>query len=332
MRGLPLSCRHTTPTFSIIVEWENARFAELVRTRRMLRALREQLLALSPLPAAPPEIILLYDRHTIDGALVQQVMEEEFQPASVPVDMRIVPSDGLRYYQQKNEGARISAGTTVKIFLDCDVVPEPGWLDALLDALEDPRVDVVAGETYIEYTNFYSKAFALFWFFSLRDSSEDLRPATMFHANNVAFRADVFAQYPFPDLDTYRSQCTLLGDRLRANGHGLFVQKRARVSHPCPQGIGYFIARALNNGRDEFLVRALREPRYRPRKSGLWHTFRSGIAMMLRRLRHHGAELGLGPLGRASAFCVAFAYFGLKALGEALTRWNPAIVPRFFRI
>lgn len=51
---------------SISIEWENGRFAELARTRRMLRALREQLIALPP-PREPPQINLLYDHNVIDG-------------------------------------------------------------------------------------------------------------------------------------------------------------------------------------------------------------------------------------------------------------------------
>ena len=98
-----------TPTFSISIEWENARFAELQRTRRMLRALRVQLLALPP-PAQPPQINLIYDRHTIDGAMVRKVVAEDFQPESLPADTRIIANDGLRYYEQKNFGARLSNG------------------------------------------------------------------------------------------------------------------------------------------------------------------------------------------------------------------------------
>jgi len=322
--------RERTPTFSITIEWENARFAALERTRRMLRALREQLQTLSP-PPSPPEILFFYDRHLIDGDMVSRVVEEEFQPASLLAHTRIEPSEGLRYYQQKNAGARLSAGE-IKIFLDCDVVPEPGWLDAILDSFEDPRVAAVAGETYIEYANFTSKAFALFWFFPLRDPSEDLCPATFFHANNVAFRAGIFAQHPFPEIDTYRGQCTILGDTLRTKGHGLFVQKRARVSHPYPQGIWYFVARALNNGRDDVLVTALREPRYLPPKNGVGWNLRRGVRKTLRRLRDHGAALGLGPVGRAGVLSIALMYFGIKALGELLTLWSPAIVPRLFKV
>src|SRR5580704_11173704 len=99
--------KNSTPTFSISIEWENSRFAELIRTRRMLRQLREELARLPP-PVEPPEILFLYDRRTIDGDLVARVVAEEWGGAPVPARWRIVPTDGLRYYQQKNLGASLT--------------------------------------------------------------------------------------------------------------------------------------------------------------------------------------------------------------------------------
>lgn len=191
-----------TPTFSISIEWENARFAELERTRAMLLVLSEQLIALPP-PREPPQINLLYDRTVIDGDMVRRVVSEELQPDSLPAVTRIVPNEGLRYYDQKNFGASIS-DAELTIFLDSDAILEPGWLAALIASFENPAVGAVAGENYIEYDNFYSKAFALFWFFPLRDTAEDLRPADHFHANNSAFRSEIFAANPFPKLPTFR--------------------------------------------------------------------------------------------------------------------------------
>ena len=57
-----------TPTFSVSIEWENSRFADLDRTRQMLRALRSQLIELTP-PAEPPCVNLLYDPGSIDGEM-----------------------------------------------------------------------------------------------------------------------------------------------------------------------------------------------------------------------------------------------------------------------
>ena len=59
-----------------------------------------------------------------------------------------------------------------RAFLDSDVVPEPGWLDRLLDALAGPGVEVVAGGTYVEPVGLVGKTFALTWFFPLRGDDE----------------------------------------------------------------------------------------------------------------------------------------------------------------
>jgi hypothetical protein len=320
----------TLATFSISIEWENARFAELERTRRMLRALREQLLALSPRPQ-PPHINILYDCETIDGEIVNRVVAEELQPASLPAVTSILPNKGLRYYQQKNLGGRRDE-VDLAILLDCDVVPEPGWLQAMLDAFDDPKVGVVAGETYVEYKTFYSKAFALFWFFPLRDPSTELLPTTFFHANNVAFRSEIFTAQPFPDLPVYRGQCTVLGQRLLANGVGLYVQKRARAAHPVPLTTKYFIARALNNGRDDVLVDDVMQRRNRRQLRTVYWNYRSSLVGSFRKFRAHARDVGLSIPGAAAAYMVAMAYFTLKAVGELVTHVRPNLVSRLFPI
>lgn len=318
----------TRRTFSISVEWENARFAELQRTRLMLRALRAQLVSLGA-PPAPPVINFLYDRRTIDGAMVERVLAEEFTYEGLPATTQIIPTDGLHYYEQKVLGAA-SASADIKIFLDCDVVPEPGWLAAILESFDNPDVGAVAGETYVEQTGFYSKAFSLFWFFPLRDASESLEPAPRFHANNVAFRSEIFAKYPFPSMDTYRGQCVALGNILHANGIGLYVQKRARVSHPCPLGVWYYMARALHNGRDWVLLSGLDGHRDSRTLKLIYWTLRSNLKRTFGRIRQHRPTVGLGPLGYWAACGLAASYFLLQAIGSLVSIYRrDAIVRRF---
>ncbi len=320
----------TAPTFSISIEWENARFAELLRTRLMLRSLRAQLIAL-PAPAVPPEITFLYDCHSIDGALVERVLAEEFSYGELPASTRIVATDGLRYYEQKNLGAAQSHAD-IMIFLDCDVVPEPGWLAAMLGAFDNPAVGAVGGETYIELTSFYSKAFALFWFFPLRDPSEWLEPAARFYANNVAFRSAIFEKHPFPDLDAYRGQCLQLGRTLHDHGIGLYVQKRARVSHPCPLGVRYFTARALHSGRDWVLLSGLYERQDKLSLKPILWTLCSNLKRAFARTAHHQHTVGLGILGTLAAYGLAGCYFTLQALGSLVTVCRRDTIARQFKI
>jgi hypothetical protein len=325
----PLTAAHT-PTFSISIEWENARFADLDRTRRMLRALREQLIALPP-PAEPPHINVLFEPGSIDGDMVRAVVDQELRPAGLWAVTRIIPSPGLRYYQQKNAGARLS-NFELTIFLDCDVIPEPGWLAALVGSFKSSEVAAVAGETHIDTRTFYSKAFALFWFFELKDPEGGLRPATFFHANNVAFRSEVFLANPFPDLPAYRGQCTVLGHRLREKGFGLYVQRSARVSHPVPLTASYFIARALNNGRDEVLVTQMVERSNRTKVRTVYWNLRSGLLGTWRKFRDHRGEVGMSLPQAVGGYAVAAAYFLLKAVGELVTLARPNLIARLFPI
>jgi hypothetical protein len=325
-----LSSNCSVPTFAIAIEWENARFAELDRTRKMLRRLRQEFIELSP-PQRSPEVIFLYDRQSIDGNLVVRVIDEEFQPQKTPARLKIIPTDHLRYYQQKNLGATLTEGEIV-IFLDCDVIPEKGWLAAMLDAFVDPRVNVVGGETYVDFKGVFSKALALFWFFNLRSEASDLVPATLFHANNVAFRRRIFAIYQFPDLSTYRAQCTLLGEILRANGVELLRQQRARVSHPYPLSVGYFIARALHNGRDNAILGNIRNDNNSERWRSVLRSYPGRLSYAMRRIVCHRDEVALNAFGAITGFAVAFAYFTLQMIGEAVSIARPNLVRRLFPI
>lgn len=316
------------PTFSITIEWENARFADLGRTRRMLRELRAQLIELAP--PVPPEILFLYSPQNVPEELVRDVIAEDFCPKSVPAVTRVIATDNLRYYEQKNYGAQHSGGE-IKVFLDCDVVPEHGWLKAILRAFENPEVGAVGGQTYLEFNSLYTKAFALFWVWQLRDPGTELVPAPHFYANNVAFRAEVFAACPFPDLPTNRDQCTMLARELGRRNIGLYLQKSARVHHPPPRGVWNFVRKAVNDGRDQALLRAAERLNTSPWRGVYWN-FRNGLVRSFHRFRTQRRKVRLGPIGAVLGFGLAVAWYSLRALGEALHLAHPALVPRYFPV
>jgi hypothetical protein len=201
----------------------------------------------------------------------------------------------------------------------------------MLASFKDPAVAAVGGETYVELDGLRSQAFALFWFFNLRYDDADLAPAAFFHANNVAFRREVFAAHGFPDLPIYRGQCTLLGETLTARGVGLFRQPRARASHPYPLSLGYFVARALHNGRDITIIDTVRG-RNRRRWRTVYRGYRARVAQAWRNIRRHRSDVALSPPGAAAAFSIALAYFTLQAIGESVTLARPNLIARMFPI
>lgn len=229
----------------MIVEWENARSAGNARATRTLRELFVQIGEVIEEIEQRPELIILYEK---DVAL--ETIEIALSSAGVgnaPVEVRLHATEGSNYYGQKNEGAEL-ASRDYLLFLDSDVVPEAGWLRAMLGSLNN-NIHVVAGSTYVETDSFFGRAFGLFWFFPLRSPSRGLVETSFFYANNVVFLRKLFLAFKFPDLPLYRGHCTALGAMLRRRGIRLYQQTNARVIHPPPSAL-HFIHRALSEGYD----------------------------------------------------------------------------------
>ncbi len=319
--------RNSLPSVSVVIEWENARLSELGRTRQMLHALSAQLAEIGDRMNEPPELIVLHDGDAVEPSLVRGFVEEAFgTPPRIALRTEATEGDG--YYAQKNRGASIATRELV-LFLDSDVVPEEGWLANLLGNFADPSVGVACGDTYVSAEDFAAKAFALFWFFPLRNSAPpDAKPveAEHFFANNVAFRRELFNAYRFPDLPMLRGQCVQLAKRLRADGHRILVDKRARVSHPPPNGLSHFVRRALVEGHDAVVQDRLRGGGRFGYGLGTPWRFASSVARAAKRIGTHRKEVGLGATGAAGAMGLAVGYYALCAVGEVIGRVSPETV------
>jgi hypothetical protein len=316
------------PSLSIVVEWENARLAEAERPLAMLAELARQLDELAVPSPRPVEIVLLHNPEAVDGAAIEAMIDHARPRDRWAASFRLLASADRTYYEQKNFGVASTSGDIV-LLLDSDVVPEPGWLQKLLAAFDDPAVAVVCGSTYIELASLYDRAVALFWLFPLRPEGERMEEAKSFYANNVAFRRAVIAANPFPDLPTFRGQCRMLSERLRTQGIRILRHTGARVSHPPPNGWRHFVNRALCEGHDEAV---------RDRERGRSLVGR-GMRDFWRRMRYATGRVvtdrravGLSPLGAFGAWSVALGYYALKLTGRLLTALDPSIVRRHFPI
>jgi GT2 family glycosyltransferase len=248
----------TVKSVSVIVEWYNMTYAELERPRRMLAALAEQAISLYSQNAVtssglsnPLELIIAYNSNRVSESRIHELLAE-FLSQTPAMIVKTLPFPGGTYCQMKNAGACASSGE-ILLFLDSDVVPEPGWLQAFLHAFGDNRVLVGVGNTFVDSSDgsVYSKAMALGWgMFPLRSQEDCLRPLEMFYSNNMGFRRDVFLTRQFPDctgLTHYPA--TLLVQRLQTDGIDIWQVTGARVSHPAPNGFKHFLARAIAAGR-----------------------------------------------------------------------------------
>lgn len=333
----PAAAAGSTPLVSFIVEWENALLCEESRSATLLRALRRQSVAMALSPEAgfsttsgsfSFELLVVYDEAQFDGAKLAGLLHHCAGAPDHVLQWRLLPTPDSGYYKNKNFGARAAAGE-ILLFVDSDVIPEEGWLKQVLRSLANPAVAIVAGNSYIEPAGLVGKAFALTWFFPLRSNDGPLQRVDSFFANNLAMRRDCHHQHPFPDLaGTSRGSCLILAEQLSAAGVPVYLNPRARLTHPAPNGFRHISKRALAQGRD----RLYRERHFGTRWSASW------LASSLRLARHYVGcagkiftgfhRVGLNPLLIPAAIAVAWYYFLLYWIGEVLAHAGLAAVYR----
>jgi hypothetical protein len=313
-------------TCSIVIEWDNARWAELRRPRRMAQALAAEIGALDATRVAVREIFVVYDRREVPRELIEEATRALAAPPP-----QLLATDGLRYYQLKNLGARSGTGEVV-IFIDSDVVPEGDWLSRLLEPFRDPGTGVVCGSTYVELETYFSRTVGLWWFFATRDPRKGLLKTTRFWANNVAFRRSVFLPAGFPELPSFRGQCLVLANRFRRLGIPILQRVDARVAHPPPKGGWHFICQGLTEGHDRVVLLAMHRLSTKESWLASWRRFSFSLRDARRRVREKRGQVGVSALGGAGALALAFLYYSLSFAGERIgARW-PWVIRRYFPI
>jgi hypothetical protein len=114
---------------------------------------------------------------------------------------------------------------------------------------EQPETVCVNGYTYLLHDDFFSRTFALLWFFPLAEGDRRFAAKRALNANNNAFRRTWIASHPFPRHNGFKVSCTLTMHELWREGHKI-VNADARVYHYSPRGWRFFFWRALVTGRD----------------------------------------------------------------------------------
>jgi hypothetical protein len=312
---------------SVIIEWENAKLSDLERAERMLAQLGAQMAKVARKRDLRAELLVLYDSDEVDPMVPRTAVDSQIIAAAWPGTIQLVPAPGKRYYEQKNKGAQLSSGE-ILVFLDSDVVPDEGWLEGLLTALDDPEVGIVGGETYHATDTFHDKLFAAFWTFPTKRAAAGVYRYKHFFANNLAVRREVFLANPYPDAVAYRGQCSALAKVLRARGTPIYRQSDSRVSHPPPEGVRTFFVRAICQGHDAVYWKG-------QRRSGFLLNA-NPVASLVRMIRQFGEvvvrvatrarAVGLGPIGVVAAIGMGFAYYCCKFVGEVVSFFAPSLV------
>ena len=312
------------PHVSLIVEWDNARYREIERARRMLRRVVEQISDLHE----PVEILVVYDDLEVADGVVKGVIEEIRPTAPSDVDILTIASPGSRYYQLKNEGARRARGALF-VFADSDILPERGWLQALVGPFDDPKVHIVIANTYVDTDTLYGKIFALCWYFPLRGPDGPLTPTASSFVNSLAVRRSTFRQYPFPeDRELYIGQCLGHIETLQANGVGVFLNPRARVAHPPPT----FVRSAIINGHDAVIRASRGGDRLQKQARASYWRWRANLGAACRQILANYRAVDLPKTALPIALLTAAAYYSLSCAAEILTRASARLVRRLYAL
>jgi hypothetical protein len=174
-------------------------------------------------------------RQDFSGPAEMIFLEDERLQDQIPSDLteilpqlQIVLSPQTLQYGLKNEAARVGTADIV-ILLDGDCVPEPGWLRALVEAMQThPEAAVVSGRTTYAGKTFLERGCGV-----LGRAYVDQKGSPYTHHisnNNAAFRRAVLQKHP---LSTHAGPFSskLHAEAIRRDGHELLFEPRASVTH-----------------------------------------------------------------------------------------------------
>lgn len=225
-------------SYSLVVEMENARSIDWDEIGVGLKALAREIAAVSATGLARPKLVISHGGANSDAdALCDKITTEAPQLGQVS-DLTLAAFPGGRYYELKNNGILATDGNIV-ILIDSDVVAEPGWLSALLEPFKDPEIICVNGYTYLSHDDFFSRTFALIWFFPMSHGDGRFASKRAINANNMGFRREWIVGHPFPRHNGFKVSCTLLMRELQRSGHEI-RNVNARVYHYSPRGWRFF--------------------------------------------------------------------------------------------
>lgn len=321
------------PAYSIVVEMENAKSIDWDEIGVGLTALSREIAAVSSAGFARPKVVVSHSGQDADAQSLESHFKSEAPQLGQVADVSFAACPGGRYYDLKNSGIPATDGNVV-VFMDSDTVPEPGWLPTLLRPFEDPATVCVNGHTYLSHDDFFSRTFALIWFFPMAQGDKRFASKRAINANNIAFRRDWISSHPFPTHNGFKVSCTLLMHQLWREGHEI-VNVDARVYHYSPRGWRFFYWRALVTGRDadrKFVelhspTRAQRIVKSLSRWTTMsWRT--------TRRVVRHAPQTGM-PLWQIPFSLIVglafylLAFFGHFSLAAGLVRDEIEIVPDY---
>lgn len=225
----------------------DARVSVVIPTYRDWPRLRKCLAALSQqtLPASCVEVIV------VDND------DDPLPPADRPPGVRYVHEPEGFSYAARNAGLAVASGTVIA-FTDADCLPEPGWLQAGVEALQ--KLDLAGGAISMFYER-DSVAARYDYAFGLRQG-EYFRTWGTFATANVFVRREVFEKIGPFDVTLESGGDFELCLRAGAAGFSLGYVPGAIVRHPARADLPELVRKTRRTARGvvEFRLRRHRSP------------------------------------------------------------------------
>jgi len=320
-----LQSRHPLPAPAVILELDTALACDPDRVAQALGVLRVQLQQMAPHLRGTPEVLLTYNPRHWSEAAIETTIDRAIGPHPWPgklVAAAVPPSSG--YYEHKNFGFSLTQRELI-VFLDGDLMPDEGWLQAMLQPFEEFTVSVVVGNTYMDTSSLYARCVALFWIFEARTLQPELCRTRRLVSNSVAFRRALFAKCPFPRRDTYRGQCSELARILESKGITLYLSSGAQSCHPAPRGLSGFVERAMFSGHDECVYCGLEGP---VGAGQALAAFTRDLASVRIRVGRRASQIGASRTVVLMAYILGFVFYSLKLSAFLITTISPRVVRR----
>jgi hypothetical protein len=310
---------------SVVVTWEPRLRGGEDRATAMLNQLALQTTSLD----RRFQVLFVSDDGEVDLGALRSVVEATQLSTATNVEVEYVPYEG-KYFDSKNAGAGRARGDLVA-FLDSDLIPEDGWLENLLGALDDPARSIAGGWTYLgPVRSLYDKTFALFWLFPLRGDGGPPIEHVHFYPNNVVFRRELLHRYPYRVDQRHRGSDSTLAARFRAEGVTIWRVPSARAMHPPPIGVRNMIRRALWYGHDHVVAARNDGEPDQLRMMALARLLAGRMKGAALLMATDGPDVGLTRAQMVPALAITGGYFLFWGMGFVITRLAPGFIPRFF--
>lgn len=299
-------------SITIAVEWENPRDVGTRFTDRALAALDAEIAREQKRSPGRPSVLFLYDENAIDPESIRRGLARSCPALEGRATVRIVPTDGLTYYQLKNRGAEL-AGTPFTILLDSDACPQPGWLRGLLAPFSDAAMMAVSGVTSLEPLDLISRTMAMIWIFDLPSEHPRSRGRIQMHANNFAVRTAFFTANPFPNTPAFKKQCGLWLADVTERGFGFLRTPEALVLHAPHSGFVFILWRAVQAGLDRDAKAKLEGRGRLARLAYAAQVFFKKNFRAARRIVAHHREVGLPAWQIPLSIAIGWSYYSTLA-------------------